>query len=135
MDGKLPATPSPLNRKAHRCTAMAVPRERDDAQRGQGYRGGALCQGAQDGGREALGEVRSKEGGPAYGRIVKGRHIMKSQQSDLVGMFLVLDSPDHEHYRTGYIAAAVSGYLLQFEKVESAAAEGALHARGAEPDL
>ena len=61
---------------------------------------------------------------------------MKRQQSDLVGMFLVLDSPDHEHYRTGYIAAAVGDcYLLQFEKVESAAAEGALHARGAEPDL
>ncbi len=42
-----------------------------------------------------------------YGRIVKGRHIMKSQQPDLVGMFLVLDSTDHEHYRIGYIAAAV----------------------------
>ncbi len=54
-----------------------------------------------------------------YGRIVKGRHIMKSQQPDLVGTFLVLDSTDHEHYRIGYIAAAVGNcYLIQFDKVE-----------------
>ena len=70
-----------------------------------------------------------------YGRIVKGRHIMKSQQPDLVGMFLVLDSTDHEHYRIGYIAAAVGNcYLIQFDKVEelrgtSTAADGAVHTR------
>jgi hypothetical protein len=27
----------------------------------------------------------------------KGRHVVKSQMSNLVGMFLVLDSTDHEH--------------------------------------
>ena len=44
---------------------------------------------------------------------------MKSQTSNLVGMFLVLDSTDHEHYRTGYIAAAVGNcYLIQFDKAE-----------------
>ena len=44
---------------------------------------------------------------------------MKGQQSDLVGMFLILDSVDHEHYRTGHIAAAVGDcYLLQFDKLE-----------------
>ncbi len=47
---------------------------------------------------------------------------MKSQQSNLVGMFLVLDSTDHEHYRIGYIAAAAVGncYLIQFDEVEDA---------------
>jgi hypothetical protein len=49
----------------------------------------------------------------------KGRHVMKSQMPNLVGMFLVLDSTDHEHYRTGYIAAAVGNcYLIQFDKAE-----------------
>lgn len=43
---------------------------------------------------------------------------MKSQQSDLVGMFLVLDSTDHEHYRTGYIAAAVGNCYLKVEVSE-----------------
>ena len=44
---------------------------------------------------------------------------MKGQQSNLVDMFLVLDTTDHEHYRTGYIAAAVGDcYLIQFDKVE-----------------
>jgi hypothetical protein len=44
---------------------------------------------------------------------------MNHQQSDLVGMFLVLDSADHEHYRTGHIAAAVGdSYLIQFDKAE-----------------
>jgi hypothetical protein len=37
----------------------------------------------------------------------------------IVGMFLVLDSPDHEHYRTGQIiAAAGSCYLVKFDRVE-----------------
>jgi hypothetical protein len=45
---------------------------------------------------------------------------MKSQHSNLVGMFLVLDSTDHEHYRTGHIAAAVGNcYLIQFDKLEA----------------
>jgi hypothetical protein len=44
---------------------------------------------------------------------------MNHQQSDLVGMFLVLDSADHEHYRTGHIAAAVGdSYLIQFDKTK-----------------
>ncbi len=44
---------------------------------------------------------------------------MKNQQSDFVGMFLILDSTDHEHYRTGHIAAAVGNcYLIQFDKAE-----------------
>ena len=63
---------------------------------------------------------------------------MKDQ---LVGMFLVVESTGHEHYRTGHIAAAVGNcYLIQFDKMEEseaapAAAHGAVHARGAEPDL
>ena len=32
---------------------------------------------------------------------------MEKLRSDLVGMFLILNSPDHEHYRTGHIAVAV----------------------------
>jgi hypothetical protein len=40
--------------------------------------------------------------------IVVSAVIMKSQHSNLVGLFLVLDSPDHEHYRTGQIVAAAS---------------------------
>ena len=44
---------------------------------------------------------------------------MKDHQSNLVGMFLVLEATDHEHYRTGHIAAAVGNcYLIQFDKVE-----------------
>jgi len=44
---------------------------------------------------------------------------MDKQPSDLVGMFLILNSPDHEHYRTGHIAAAVGNcYLIQFDKLE-----------------
>jgi hypothetical protein len=47
------------------------------------------------------------------------RHLMKDHQSNLVGMFLVLEATDHEHYRTGHIAAAVGNcYLIQFDKVE-----------------
>jgi hypothetical protein len=39
--------------------------------------------------------------------------------ADLVGMFLVLDTTDHEHYRVGHIAAAVGNcYLIQFDKLE-----------------
>jgi len=62
---------------------------------------------------------------------------MKDQ---FVGMFLVLESTGHEHYRTGHIAAAVGNcYLIQFDKMvrvgAPAAAHGAVHARGAEPDL
>ena len=37
----------------------------------------------------------------------------------IVGMFLVLDATDHEHYRTGHIVAAVGNcYLIQFDKLE-----------------
>ena len=37
----------------------------------------------------------------------------------IVGMFLVLDTTDHEHYRTGHIVAAVGNcYLIQFDKLE-----------------
>ena len=44
---------------------------------------------------------------------------MKDQQSHLVGMFLVLTSTDHEHYRIGHIAAAVGDcYLIQFDKLK-----------------
>jgi hypothetical protein len=44
---------------------------------------------------------------------------MKDQQSHLVGMFLVLTSTDHEHYRIGHIAAAVCDcYLIQFDKLK-----------------
>jgi hypothetical protein len=44
---------------------------------------------------------------------------MKDHQSNFVGMFLVLEATDHEHYRTGHFAAAVgSCYLIQFDKVE-----------------
>jgi hypothetical protein len=40
--------------------------------------------------------------------------------SDLVGLFLVLDSVDHEHYRTGEIIAAVdSSFLVEFDKIEA----------------
>ena len=39
--------------------------------------------------------------------------------ADLIGMFLVLDTTDHEHYRIGHIAAAVGNcYLIQFDKLE-----------------
>jgi hypothetical protein len=45
---------------------------------------------------------------------------MKDKHSDLVGMFLILDSTDHEHYRTGEIVAAVgSCYLIQFDQLEA----------------
>jgi len=38
----------------------------------------------------------------------------------IVGMFLVLDSTDHEHYRTGQIVGAVGNcYLIQFDKLET----------------
>jgi hypothetical protein len=44
---------------------------------------------------------------------------MEKQRSDLVGMFLILNSTDHEHYRTGHIAAAVGNCcLVQFDKLE-----------------
>ena len=34
-------------------------------------------------------------------------------------MFLVLNTTDHEHYRTGQIVAAVGNcYLIQFDKLE-----------------
>jgi hypothetical protein len=47
---------------------------------------------------------------------------MKDQQSHLVGMFLVLTSTDHEHYRIGHIAAAVGDcYLVQFDKLNDSA--------------
>jgi hypothetical protein len=46
---------------------------------------------------------------------------MTKSTSNLVGLFLVLDSSDHESCRTGQIVAAVgNGYLIQFDKVEAA---------------
>ena len=45
---------------------------------------------------------------------------MKKQPPDLAGMFLVLDSTDHEHYRTGQIVGAVGDcYLIQFDKLDT----------------
>ncbi len=35
---------------------------------------------------------------------------MKSRQFDLAGMFLILDSPDQEHYRTVQIVATVAKF-------------------------
>jgi hypothetical protein len=44
---------------------------------------------------------------------------MKNHQSDLVGLFLILDSSDHEHYRTGAIVAAVGDcFLVQFDNID-----------------
>jgi hypothetical protein len=44
---------------------------------------------------------------------------MKDYQSNLVGMFLVLEATDHEHYRIGHLATAVGNcYLIQFDQVE-----------------
>jgi hypothetical protein len=41
--------------------------------------------------------------------------------TDIVGMFLVLDDPGHEYYRTGEIIAAVgNAYLIQFDKMRAA---------------
>ena len=63
---------------------------------------------------------------------------MKDQ---LVGMFLVVESTGHEHYRTGHIAAAGRQMLPHPVRQDGrvggapAAANGAVHARGAEPDL
>jgi len=46
---------------------------------------------------------------------------MKDQHPNLVGLFLVLDSPDHAAYRTGQIVAAAGDcYLIQFDKTEKA---------------
>jgi hypothetical protein len=37
----------------------------------------------------------------------------------IVGMFLVLDSAEHEHFSTGEIVAAVGNcYLIQFDRLE-----------------
>ena len=45
---------------------------------------------------------------------------MKIEQSNLVGLFLVLDSIDHEYYRTGQIVAAVGNcFLIQFDKLKA----------------
>ena len=66
---------------------------------------------------------------------------MKDHQSNLVGMFLVLESTGHEHYRAGYIAAAVGNCdLIRFEKVEEPEdhplpPHGVVRSRGAVPDL
>ena len=39
--------------------------------------------------------------------------------ADFVGMFLVLDNTDHEHYRIGQIVAAVANrYLIQSDKLD-----------------
>jgi hypothetical protein len=44
---------------------------------------------------------------------------MKDHQSNLVGMFLLLEATDHEHYRTGHLVAAVANcYLIQFDNME-----------------
>jgi hypothetical protein len=44
---------------------------------------------------------------------------MKDKQSDLAGLFLVLDSTDNEYCRTGQVVAAVGDcYLIQFDKPE-----------------
>jgi hypothetical protein len=41
-------------------------------------------------------------------------------KTNLVGMFLVLDTTDHEYYRTGEIVAAVGNcYLIQFDQLEA----------------
>jgi hypothetical protein len=41
-------------------------------------------------------------------------------KSNLVGMFLVLDTTEHEYYRTGEIVAAVGNcYLIQFDKLDA----------------
>jgi hypothetical protein len=41
--------------------------------------------------------------------------------TNLVGMFLVLDDPGHEYYRTGEIVAAVGDcYLIQFDRMRAA---------------
>jgi hypothetical protein len=47
------------------------------------------------------------------------RPIQHPLTDTIVGMFLVLDTTDHEHYRTGHIVAAVGNcYLIQFDKLE-----------------
>jgi hypothetical protein len=50
----------------------------------------------------------------------KGTKALSKQAADtIVGLFLTLDSADHEHYRTGEIIAAVGNcYLIQFDKGE-----------------
>jgi hypothetical protein len=48
-----------------------------------------------------------------------GNFVMK--QFDIVDMFLVLDSLDHESFRTGQIVGAIGySYLVQFDKVSEA---------------
>ena len=43
---------------------------------------------------------------------IAGRH--------LAGMFLVLENPDHEHYRTGQIVAVIGNCcLIQFDKTDA----------------
>jgi len=43
-----------------------------------------------------------------------------AMMTNLVGMFLVLDTTDHEYYRTGQIVAAVGNcYLIQFDKLDA----------------
>ncbi len=45
--------------------------------------------------------------------MVKGRH------SNVIGLFLVLQSLDHDNYRTGQIVAAAGDcYLIQFDNVK-----------------
>jgi hypothetical protein len=44
---------------------------------------------------------------------------MNNRESGLVGMFLILNSADHEHYRTGQITVAVGDcYLVQFDRMD-----------------
>ena len=65
--------------------------------------------------------------------------MMKNKQSDLIGLFLILDSTDHDHYRTGQITAAVGDcYLIQFDQLEAnhpLPPIEPVHARGAERHL
>ena len=50
---------------------------------------------------------------------MSGKRQTHAGADTIVGMFLMLDTTDHEHYRTGHIVAAVGNcYLIQFDKLE-----------------
>jgi len=52
--------------------------------------------------------------------LTSKRPVQHAVADTIVGMFLTLDSTDHEHYRTGYIAAAVGNcYLDKLEESEA----------------
>src|SRR5689334_7005576 len=47
------------------------------------------------------------------------RPVPHAVTDTIVGLFLVLDSTDHEHYRTGQIVGTFGNcYLIQFDKLE-----------------